>query len=279
MDNDTAQQWLREDNPNGRPNSDVLRPILNGNDVLKTPSRRWVIDFGTDMTEADASLYSAPFTYIENVVKPERVKNNRASRANYWWRLGETRPGMRRALAPLLRYIATVETAKHRVFVWLPVSVAPEHRLIVIARDDDTTFGIVSSRIHVIWALAQGGTLEDRPVYNSTQCFDTFPFPKGMEPNQSAETYAENPLAIAIANAARELDEKRQNVLKGGKSLTGLYNERPRWLDDVHAKIDASVAAAYDWTDWGNGLSDDEILNRLLGENLKRAPVGNPERR
>lgn len=270
VDNESAQRWLQEANPNGRPNSDVLRPILNGNDVLKKPSNRWVIDFGTDMTETDASLYAAPFAHIEKVVKPERVKNNRASRATYWWRLGETRPGMRRALAPLQRYIATVETAKHRIFIWLPVSVAPEHRLIVIAREDDTTYGILSSRIHVVWALAQGGTLEDRPVYNSTQCFDTFPFPSGMEPNQPATGFAGNPLAAAIADAARDLLVKRDNALASGRSLTNLYNERPTWLNDAHARLDAAVAAAYGWTDWNQGLSDDEMLNRLLAENLRR---------
>ena len=274
VDNDTAQRWLQEANPNGRPNSDVLRPILNGNDVLKTPSNRWVIDFGTDMTEAEASLYAAPFAYVEQVVKPERITNREASRAKYWWRLGRPRPELRTALKPLQRYIATVETAKHRVFVWLPVSVAPEHRLIVIAREDDTTFGILSSRIHVTWALAQGGTLEDRPVYNSTQCFDTFPFPAGMEPNRPSANFATNPHALAIAEAARNLVEKRQNVLKSGRTtLTSLYNERPTWLNDAYARLDAAVAAAYGWDDWDAGLADDEILKRLLAENLSRVAV------
>jgi len=276
VDADTAKRWLQEANPNGRPNSDVLRPILNGNDVLKTPPSRWVIDFGTNLTEADASLYAAPFSHIEKVVKPERIMNREASRAKYWWRLGRPRPELRSALKPLHRYIATVETAKHRIFVMLDKVVAPEHSLIVIARDDYTSFGILSSKIHVTWATAQGGTLEDRPRYNSTQCFDTFPFPSGMEPDQPASSYANNPAAQAIAAVAMDLDEKRRNVLKlGGTTLTNLYNERPTWLDDAHSKLDAAVAAAYGWTDWYAGVSDDEILNRLLAENLRRVAVGN----
>lgn len=101
---DQAEQWLKESNPHGRPNSDVVRPILNGRDILGTPSKHWVIDFGTSMSEADASLYAAPFAQLDKFVKPVRLKNNRASRAKYWWRLGETRPGMRRAIAPLSRY-------------------------------------------------------------------------------------------------------------------------------------------------------------------------------
>lgn len=270
VDSDTAKRWLSESNPNGRSNSDVVRPIRNGNDILKAPSNRWVIDFGTNMSEADASLYAVPFAHIERSVKPVRLNNNRAARANYWWRLGETRPGMRRALAPLSRYIATVETAKHRIFVMLDKVVAPEHSLIVIARDDDTTFGILSSRIHIVWALAMGGTLEDRPRYNSTQCFDTFPFPMGLEPDQPAPSYMGNPLAVAIANTARDLIVKRDNALVSGRSLTNLYNERPTWLAGAHAQLDIAVAAAYGWADWNQYLSDAQILNRLLAENLQR---------
>lgn len=279
VDEEVARAWMHEANPNGRPNSDVVRPIRNGNDILKAPSNRWVIDFGTDMAEADASLYAAPFAYLEQYVKPERIENNRASRARYWWRLGETRPGMRRSLAPLQRYIATVETAKHRLFVMFDKVIAPEHSLIVIARDDDTTFGILSSRVHIVWALAMGGTLEDRPRYNSTQCFDTFPFPLGMEPNQPAAAFADNPLAAAIADAARDLIVKRDNALASGRSLTNLYNERPTWLADAHVRLDVAVAAAYGWTDWDAGVSDDEILARLFAENMGRVPADDATRK
>lgn len=108
-----ARRWLAiSGNPNGKPNSDVLRPILNGADITTKRQRdRWVIDFGL-MSLEEARLYEAPFGYVNNVVRPVREKNNRESRAKYWWRHGEARPAMRQALVGINRFIVTSETSK-----------------------------------------------------------------------------------------------------------------------------------------------------------------------
>ncbi len=297
---DTARAWLRLPNPNGRPNSDVLKPIFNGNDVTGRFADRWVIDFGPNMNEPDASLYEAPFSYVVSEVKPVRTSNRERSRAEYWWRLARSRPELRSKLRGLDRFIATVETAKHRLFVWLPASVAPEHRLIVIPLSCDAALGIVSSRMHVVWALAKGGTLEDRPIYNTTQCFETFPFPAGLMPADMATGAPKGPHAEEIAAAARRLNELREQWLnpaewvdripevvpgfpdriipKAGheaelkkRTLTNLYNQRPAWLDNAHKGLDSAVASAYGWTDYTPERPDDEILRRLLSLNLERS--------
>jgi hypothetical protein len=52
------------------------------------------------------------------------------------------------------------------------------------------------------------------------------------------------------------------------RTLTKLYNQRPGWLDFAHKKLDAAVAAAYDWP---ADLTDEQILERLLALNLERA--------
>jgi type II restriction/modification system DNA methylase subunit YeeA len=51
------------------------------------------------------------------------------------------------------------------------------------------------------------------------------------------------------------------------RTLTNLYNERPTWLANAHAKLDAAVFAAYGWP---VTLTDDEILERLLKLNHER---------
>ena len=137
-----AREWLQlPANTNGRPNSDVLKPWINGMDATRRPTGRWIIDFA-QMSETEAAFYEEPFQYVKNRVYPLRRENNRRRRRIYWWQHGETNPGMWGTLSRLSCYIATSRVAKHRAFVWCDVRVCPDTRIVVIARDDDTTFGI-----------------------------------------------------------------------------------------------------------------------------------------
>ena len=177
------------------------------------------------------------------------------------------------------------------------MGICPDHQLIVIARDDDTAFGILHSRFHEAWALRLGTSLVEGPRYTPTTTFETFPFPEGLTPNIPAADYADNPHAVAIAEAARRLvglrdrwlnppewvewgdepvpgypkrlvprNEEAAKALKK-RTLTNLYNTRPQWLADAHAALNAAVAAAYGWP---ANISDDEALRKLLALNLMR---------
>ncbi|MCY4368329.1 MAG: hypothetical protein OXF41_02680 [bacterium] len=116
-------------------------------DLTRRPAGKWIVDFGSAMSAGDAALYEEPFRRVQKHVYPMRQKNRRKSYREYWWRHVEPRPQMWAALDGLSRYIVTPCVAKHRLFVWLDARVCPDHALIVIARDDDTTFGILHSRI------------------------------------------------------------------------------------------------------------------------------------
>jgi len=224
---ETAQKWLPLPNPHGRPNSDVLKPIYNGSDITRRWKGDWVIDFGPMMTEQEASMYEMPFAWVEEHVKPIRILNNRKSRAMYWWRHGEARPGLRAKLDGLRRYIATPETAKHRFFVWFPLTVAPEHSLIVIPRDDDVTFGILSSRIHALWALVKGGRMGkgNDPRYNSSVTFETFPFPDGFDFTLRSSV---SPVMSRMPECRERMDAQERSV-KAFDSIT----EAAKRLDDL----------------------------------------------
>ncbi len=295
---DLAREWLRlPANPNGRPNADVLKPWMNGMDVTRRPAGKWIVDFGWRMSEAEAALYEGPFQHATEHVHPMRQRNRREAYRACWWRHVEPRPGMWKALAGLSRYIATPRVAKHRLFVWLDAGICPDSALIVVARDDDTTFGILHSRFHEAWSLRLGTSLEDRPRYTPTTTFETFPFPDGLSPDLPAADYAEDPRAIAIAEAARRLVELRDRWLNPPewvewadepvpgypkrpvprdeaaakelktRTLTALYNARPQWLADAHAALDAAVAAAYGWP---ADIADDDALRALLALNITR---------
>ena len=295
---DLARKWLRlPANPNGQANADVLRPWVNGIDLTRRPAGKWIVDFGWTMSEADAALFESPFGHIRENVLPRRRLNRRAAYRHYWWRHVEPRQGMWRALEGLTRYISTPAVSKHRLFVWLEASICPDHALIVIARDDDTIFGILHSRFHEVWSLRLGTWLGkgNDPRYTPTTTFQTFPFPKGLTPDVPATTYAADPDAMAIADAARKLvrlrdrwlnppewvewvDEPvpgypkrpipRDDAPKGqlkARTLTNLYNDRPQWLVNAHQELDTAVAKAYGWDP---AISDDEALGKLLELNL-----------
>ncbi|WP_211102245.1 class I SAM-dependent DNA methyltransferase [Azospirillum brasilense] len=293
----TARAWLAGPlNPNGRPNSDVLRPWLNAMDLVRCSSDTWVIDFD-GLDELESALYEAPFEHVLRHVQPERAKDRNARTRQLWWLHERSRPELRASLSGLVRCIVTPVVAKHRVFVWQPAGVLPANLLDVIARDDDTTFGILHSRFHELWALRLGTSLEDRPRYTPSTTFETFPFPNGLTPDRPASAYADDPRAKAIAAAAERLNKLRENWLNPPdlvvevdevvpgypkrrlprderaaailkiRTLTNLYNQRPAWLVQAHVALDATVADAYGWP---ADLSDEKVLERLLALNHAR---------
>ena len=145
--NDLAQEILAAGgNPNGRPNSDVVRPWVNAKDITSRLRGVWIIDFGTDMTLEDAAAYGQPFAYLEKEVQPKRL-SSRTTRKE-WWIHERPRPAMRAALAPLRRYIATPAVSKHRLFVWMTGDALPDHALFTFAREDDYFFGVLHSKVH-----------------------------------------------------------------------------------------------------------------------------------
>lgn len=305
-----ARDWIAEpQNPNGSLNHEVLRPYWNGDDVTGRPRDMWLIDLPLHLSELDASVFAYPFSHLE-VATDEDGKTVKQLRAELgeragprWWEPHWPRPEMRSRIAGTRRYIVTPETAQYRLFVWLSLPILPDKNLVVIPRDDDTTFGILHSKFHEIWAIRKGSDLQDRPRYTHTSTFATFPFPEGLTPNIPAADYAADPRAQKIASAAARLNELRANWLNPAdqvirvpevvpgypdrilpkdveaakvlklRTLTNLYNQRPTWLQNAHAALDEAVAEAYAWgDDWRAGLlTEDEILARLFKLNQERA--------
>jgi type II restriction/modification system DNA methylase subunit YeeA len=269
LDPATAAALLRSPNPDGRPNGDVVKPWANGLDIGGRPRHFHIIDFGTDMLEGDAALYEAPFEYARAQVRPRRVAPGSRTTRDQWWLHERPRPELRAAVAGKTRFIVTIRHSKHRLFAWLDSGTLPDSALVVFAADDDYTFGVLHSRVHEVWTRAQGTQVREAESgfrYTPTTCFETFTFPDPT-PEQRAR----------VGEAARRLVELRDGWLNppgldpadlAKRTLTNLYNQRPTWLANAHADLDAAVFAAYGWP---ADLTDTEILERLLALNLARA--------
>jgi len=252
----------------------IIKQYRNGRDLTSRPRGVFLIDFGL-RDEEEARQFPVLYDLLQSRVKPERDANNRAAYARYWWRFGEPRRELREAAAGLHRYISTVETSKHRFFVFLSSNVAPDNMLICIGTDDAFHLGVLSSSTHINWALAAGGRLGigNDPRYNKTRCFDPYPFPDAT-PTQRG----------AIADVADALDRHRKEALVRDErvTMTGMYNvvEKLRSgealtpkertiheiaacgvLRDLHDELDQLVADAYGWP-WP--MEREEILSRLV---------------
>lgn len=300
-----AIAMLGEPNPHGRPNSDVILPWENGLDITRRPRRMFIIDFNRGTSESDASKYEAPFRHVVFVVKPERDVSRTTVRL--YWQHERAREEMRAALKLLPRFLTTVAVSKHRLFVWMKAPTLPDHAVFAFAREDDYFMGILHSRFHEVWALKLGTRLETRPRYTPTTSFETFPFPEANEQQKTDIAAAAKELNALRENwlnppewtLTRELlfqgssdgpwsrfvharnergvgtvryprieprdDECAEKLAK--RTLTNLYNERPPWLANAHANLDAAVAVAFGFP---VDLSDEAILERLLALNRQR---------
>jgi len=279
LDSIEAQRLLdTPPNVNGRPNSDVVRPWRNAIDIAGRSSGAWVIDFGIDRSEQEASMYEAPFEMVKRQVQAARSGNRVERTATQWWIHRRPVPPLHSMLRTLSRYMVTPLHSKYRLFAWLDSGTLPSNALAAFARDDTYFFGVLHSRAHEMWSLRMGTWLGkgNDPRYTPTTCFETYPFPwpPGAEP-------MDDPRVLEIGEAAAELDRLRRAWLDPHgaseaelktRTLTNLYNARPTWLQHAHSALDRAVWAAYGWDDpVPSDVEEDVVLSRLLALNGVRA--------
>ncbi|HVZ65032.1 MAG TPA: DNA methyltransferase [Opitutaceae bacterium] len=245
---------------------------------------------------------------VEQKVKPERTRRKadgsfvlRQPLPTKWWTFADKRPALYSALGAVRRALAVSQTSKYFSFAFLPSSQIFSHKTVVFPSESFALFAMLQSRLHQDWADFFGSSLEDRPVYTPTDCFETFPFPLDFETNAD------------LTRVGREYyDARAALMVKNNEGLTKTYNRfndpdesspdiaRLRELQDATDKV---VLSAYGWTDIpmerefvldyedeeegeGAGKADkrkkpwryrwpdairDEILARLLKLNAERA--------
>jgi type II restriction/modification system DNA methylase subunit YeeA len=307
-----AMEILAIPNPNQRPSSDVLVPWVNGSDVTRRSRNMWIIDFDVARGLEQASIYEAPFGYVKDHLQETRGASRTTIQS--WWLHERPRVEMRVAIKALPRFLCTPRVSKHRLFVWLRSPTLPDCQLFAFARSDDFFCGVVHSRVHEVWARSQGTQVRERESgfrYTPTTCFETYPFPRATDKQEVAIAEAAEELDRLRSNWLNPPEWTREEVLEfpgsvdgpwaryvhnpdsrgigtvryprlvgndeatasalAARTLTNLYNERPTWLDLAHRKLDDAVFAAYGWE---RGLTDEEILAKLLELNLRQGGTG-----
>jgi hypothetical protein len=222
-----AERMLGTRNPHGKSNADVVRPLATAADGSR-PVVHWLIDFPRHMGEREASLYEHPFHQLHRAMRPTRDR---------WWVNPHADEHLRTSLARRERYLATPIGADPPAWIWFDSAILPDETLIVVARDDDFTHGILSSRLFAVWW---------RQVHSRrtpTLAVATYPFPWSPGKGLSDLSATQEEQRHAIARAAR--------------------SGNPDPLDDA-------VAAAYGWA---ADLTDDELLERLDELNQAKAKL------
>jgi hypothetical protein len=282
----------------------VLKPFVIARDLTQVDRRAQIIDFYPRGMEEARAEFPCLFQWVLERVKPERDHNPRQVRRENWWRFAEPNPSLRRATLGLRGMIAVPRTAKWFTFQLVSTDTIPDTAVVAIASADSFLLGVLSSRLHLLWATTAGGRLGvgNDPRYQHKQTFNPFPFP---DPDGT--------LREGIGVLAEELDahRKRRQALHPGLTITGMYNvlERLRLgeplgakerqiheqglvsvLGQLHDALDAAVLAAYGWDDLAPHLigrpggttplpdkpteqaeAEEELLTRLVALNRERA--------
>jgi len=259
-----------------------LRLYMNGRDMAQVSRNVMAIDMHGVSEKDLRSKFPEVYQWLYERVKPQREQNQDKRLKQFWWLHRRSRQELRDMLDGISRFVSTIETSKHRFFTFLDVSILPDNKLINFALDDAYYIGALSSKIHTIWALAAGSWLGvgNDPVYVKSRCFEAFPFPDPTEPQK-----------FRIRELGEQLDahRKRQQAQHPKLTLTNMYNvleklraEEPLTakektvheqglvsiLKQLHDDLDNAVFDAYGWP---ADLSDEEILQRLVDLNAKRA--------
>ena len=225
--------------PRGR---EVIFPYLTGEDLNSRPAcsaSRWVINFG-DMTDMEASRFTAAWDRVERLVRPFRMQNNRKARRERWWQFAERAPNLYEAIANLDRVLVIALVSRTVMPALAPTGQVFSHKLGVFATDEHCHFAFMSSSIHSSWAWQTSSTMKADLNYSPSDVF---------------ETLARPTMTVRLTSAGETLDKVRASVMERRESgLTALYNDVHNeanheadiaHLREVHVEVDAAAREAY----------------------------------
>lgn len=227
-------------------NKECLKVFMTGRDLNQGwtwSGSRMIIDF-QDWPLEKAQEYKECFEIVKNKVKPQRLNTTSTGsqikkNQKYWWKYEGVATTMRQQLKPLKQFIATSRVSKHLLFAMISnnQNIMPDNTLFVFASSSFSFMGILSSKLHIVWAKYQGSTLKEDHRYTNTTCFESFPFPSDKENPKVSQTMEK------IERYRKEVCQSKQH------GLTTLYNQMfdggHETLRQLHKQLDHAVADLY----------------------------------
>jgi hypothetical protein len=161
-----------------------VREYRNGRDLTSRPRDALVIDLFGQTADEVRQRFPEVYQWLLQTVRAQRqetfdVSGTRDAKEylDQWWTFGKPRQEIRPALSGLHHYIVTPVTQTHRFFVFLDGAILPDDALMVVASPDPYLLGVLSSSVFLTWFASNQSSLEDRPRFIKSLCFDPFPSP------------------------------------------------------------------------------------------------------
>ena len=310
-------------------NNEVIFPYVGGEELNSSPTHahhRFVINFWDYPQRRDPDLSGswgaasekqqqkwlregiAPLDYpmpvaadwpelleiVRIKVQPARKRLKAKDRRERWWQYGRRTPALHRAIKGLDRVLAISRVGQHAAFCFLPNGMVYADRLVVLPFDSYSAFCALQCRLHEIWIRRFSSTLKDDLCYSPSDCFETYPFPRGWWKTGRLD------------EAGRKYYQFRSELMEQqGEGLTKTYNRfHDRYenapdivrLRELHEEMDSAILNEYGWNDIptrceflpdhaiGDGFSAkrhwryrwpdnvrDQFLGRLIALNAQRA--------
>ncbi|HLT36605.1 MAG TPA: type IIL restriction-modification enzyme MmeI, partial [Enhygromyxa sp.] len=272
---------------------EVLKPVLGGAELNRDPRQapsRTIIDLGDATREAAAARWPAALALLERRVAPERARCRRRAYRELWWQFGERQASLYDLALPAIEHChVRSSVSKHHAVARVSARIVFPHTVVVFAVASHSFFAVIQARIHEVWARLWCSSLEDRPRYTPSTCFETFAFPD-IDPRATIP---------GLERIGRRLERARAKyMIDHDCGLTTTYNllKDPERRDpelvrlrQLHEQLDHEVLAAYGWSDLevppftsptsenqrvASARFEAELLDRLFALNLRRASAG-----
>jgi N-6 DNA Methylase len=230
-------------------NQERVFPYMGGEELSESPTlghSRFVIDFA-QMPEAEARKWPDLFNVLEAKVRPYRLSQAKEVADWPWWQFWRVRSDLYQAIASLPRVLALCRHSSGLAFGFLPPKMVYADSLAVFAFSEYSSFAVLQSRLHEVWARFLGSSIKDDLRYTPSDCFETFPFPENWKQDRglevAGEQYYQYRASLMIRNNAgftktyhcfHDPEEKSPDILR---------------LRELHASLDRAVLDAYGWHD------------------------------